>query len=199
VTSPTRKATSADVPRLAHVLALAFFDDPGSRWFFPDQARRVGDLERWFQLALDRLYLRHHECYTTAQIAGGALWVPPGAEHLGTLEQLRLLPAAIALFGRRLPRVLRAVGGGSKRPKERHYYLPFMGVEPASQGKGIGAALLRPVLERCDQERVGAYLEATTPRNRALYERNDFEVIDETRLPDGPPLWLMWRDPATNP
>ena len=45
------------------------------------------------------------------------------------LEQMKLLPSALSLFGRDLPRVLRAIaGGGSKRPTEPHYYLPFMGV-----------------------------------------------------------------------
>jgi hypothetical protein len=56
---------------------------------------------------------------------------------------------------------------------------------------------MRPVLERCDRDRVPAYLEASSPRNRALYERHGFEVMEECRYADdGPPLWRMWREPA---
>jgi GNAT superfamily N-acetyltransferase len=71
-----------------------------------------------------------------------------------------------------------------------------MGVTPARQGRGFGTALLRPVLERCHADRAPAYLEASTSRNRALYERNGFEVVEECRYADdGPILWRMWRAP----
>lgn len=193
-----RKATAADVPQLSAALAEAFYDDPPAKWFFPDDAVRKSRLERWFSLALRKLYLRHDHCYTTDDRAGAALWVPPDVRHMTMLEQIGLLPRALSLFGRDLPRVLRAIaGGGSKRPSEPHYYLPFMGVVPEQQGRGIGSALIRPVLERCDHERVVAYLEATSPRNAAFYGRHGFATFDETRLGgDGPPLWLMLRQPA---
>ena len=46
-------------------------------------------------------------------------------------------------------------------------------------------------------KRIPAYLEASTPRNRALYLRHGFVVLDEMRLPGGgPPLWRMWREPV---
>jgi len=46
---------------------------------------------------------------------------------------------------------------------------------------------------------VPAYLEATSPRNRALYERHGFKVTEEFTLgPGSPPLWRMWR-PPNNP
>ena len=42
-----------------------------------------------------------------------------------------------------------------------------------------------------------AYHEATTPRNRALYERHGYVTLGEFTLPDGgPPLWRMWREPG---
>jgi GNAT superfamily N-acetyltransferase len=82
-------------------------------------------------------------------------------------------------------------------PTEPHYYLAVVGVEPAWQGQGLGSALMQPALQRCDAEGVGAYLEASTRMSRALYERHGFSVIDEVRLPEGPPLWPMWREPRT--
>jgi hypothetical protein len=55
---------------------------------------------------------------------------------------------------------------------------------------------MRPILERCDREGLPAYLEASSPRNRALYERHGFVVVEEMRLAkDSPPLWRMWRKP----
>jgi len=104
-----------------------------------------------------------------------------------------------ALDPRSAPRFLRLLAlVESKHPGERpHWYLPALGVEPRSQGRGLGSRLMFPVLERCDLQGLPAYLEASSPRNRALYERHGFEVSEELRLPgDGPPLWLMWREPA---
>ena len=66
---------------------------------------------------------------------------------------------------------------------------------PELQGHGIGSALLRPVLERCDADGVAAYLEATSSENRRLYERHGFRVVRELPLPAGPSLWAMWREP----
>jgi hypothetical protein len=52
------------------------------------------------------------------------------------------------------------------------------------------------VLQRCDRERVPAFLEASTARNRALYERHGFAVTEEFALGRGaPPQWRMWREP----
>ncbi len=69
-------------------------------------------------------------------------------------------------------------------------------MQPDDQGRGIGSALLRPVLTRCDREGVPAYLEASSERNRALYARHGFEVVERIELPGGgPPMWRMWREP----
>jgi GNAT superfamily N-acetyltransferase len=85
----------------------------------------------------------------------------------------------------------------SDHPETPHYYLPIVGVEPDRQGRGIGTALMRPILDRCDQTATPAYLEATTPRNRACYLRQGFEVTEEFRFPkEGPPAWRMWREPS---
>ena len=182
---------------MARALARAFYDDPVMSWFFPDDSRRMRQLERGFALFMRRVYLQHDECYTTNGVVGGSLWAPPGKWHLSPFAQLRLLPRMAAVAGRDLPRLMRGLGYiESKHPTEPHYYLGPLGVEPEWQGKGIGSELMRPVLERCDRKGVPAYLEASTPRNRALYLRNGFKVLEEVNFPHGgPPTWLMWRDP----
>jgi ribosomal protein S18 acetylase RimI-like enzyme len=83
-------------------------------------------------------------------------------------------------------------------PQEPHYYVQFIGVRPECQGTGIGSALLRAMLERCDLEGVAAYLEADE-RSRLLYAKQGFEAIGEIRLPDGPSFWPMWRAPRNVP
>jgi GNAT superfamily N-acetyltransferase len=82
-------------------------------------------------------------------------------------------------------------------PPGSYWYLQFLGVTPAWQGRGIGSALMAPVLERCDREGARAYLDATSERNRPLYERHGFQAEDPFAS-RGPPLWPMWRQPASD-
>lgn len=193
-----RKATPADLAPLAKAIAAAFYDDPVASWLLRDGTRRMGQLEQGFAVFIRRLYLPAGECYTTEHVAGGALWLPPGRWQAGLTAQLRVLAGVARLSPREFPRFLRyARLLESKHRREDHYYLPYMGVEPGRQGRGIGSALLRPVLERCDSEGVPAYLEASSPRNRDLYKRHGFEVVETIELAAGGPVhWLMWREPA---
>ena len=192
-----RKMRDADSHAVAGTLALAFEDDPHFSWIIRDADRRLSRLERGFRTFIGRVWLPHGESYTHERCAGAALWVPPGEWHVGLLAQLALLPAVLRDLRGDTPRLLRALTFVErKHPRERHWYLPAIGVAPAWQGRGFGAALLRPMLERCDAERVPAYLEASSPRNRSLYERNGFEVIEEcSYADDAPPMWRMWREP----
>jgi ribosomal protein S18 acetylase RimI-like enzyme len=190
-----RKARSDEAAGLARALARAFYDDPVISWLLPDDSRRLAIAERGFDLYLRRTWLRHDETYTTAETAGVCVWEPPGTWKLGVGEQLALLPAMVRIYGRLLPRLLGTLNAVEKNhPAEPHYYLAFVGVEPESQGRGMGSILMHPILERCDAEGMPAYLEASTPRSRALYERHGFEVTEEFKPGRGaPPIWRMWR------
>ncbi|HEY2161699.1 MAG TPA: GNAT family N-acetyltransferase [Solirubrobacteraceae bacterium] len=189
--------TPADSDPVARTLARAFYDDPHFRWIVRDDARRMERMVRGFRTFIERIWLRHDESYVHERLVGAALWMPPETWHLGVVEQLRLLPAILASVRGDSGRLLKAVNWMErKHPHERHWYLPAIGVTTSWQGRGYGAALLRPMLERCDSERLPAYLEASTPRNRALYERHGFEVVEEGRYAEnGPPIWRMWREP----
>lgn len=190
--------TAADVGPVARALAEAFEHDPHFSWIVQDERRRLGRLEAGFRAFISHLWLPHDHGYTHERSTGGALWMPPETWHVGPVAQLRLAPATVRALRRDTPRLLKALNFiERKHPRSPgHWYLPIIGVTPAWQGRGFGAALMRPVLERCDRERTAAYLEASSPRNRALYERHGFEVIEECRYaPDGPPLWRMWREP----
>jgi ribosomal protein S18 acetylase RimI-like enzyme len=60
----------------------------------------------------------------------------------------------------------------------------------------VGGRVLQPVLERCDDEGLPAYLESSNPRNWSFYERHGFRPLDELPMPSGAPTVLaMRRDP----
>lgn len=192
-----RKAGAADVPELAAGLARAFYSDAPMGWFLPDDATRMEQATRLFAVLLRRFQLSHDLVWMIDSPAGGAIWLPPGHWLPGPLGQLGMLPAMLGIFGSDLYRALRGQRAFEvSHPKAPHYYLETIGVEPAGQGRGLGAALMRPMLERCDREGVPAYLEASSTRSRDLYARHGFELTEPFHLPDGgPPLYCMWREP----
>jgi ribosomal protein S18 acetylase RimI-like enzyme len=77
-----------------------------------------------------------------------------------------------------------------------HWYLLFIGVDPARQGLGLGSLLLRAGLSRVDQDGVECRLVTRGRRNVPLYQRYGFEIAVEGDGPDGGPhFWFMRRRP----
>jgi GNAT superfamily N-acetyltransferase len=75
-----------------------------------------------------------------------------------------------------------------------HLYLFALGVHPDHQGHGLGGRLLAHGHQR--QGGLPAYLEATSTDSRRLYHRHAYTDLGRLDLPDGPPLWRMWRPPS---
>jgi GNAT superfamily N-acetyltransferase len=189
------RASRADLDPVCNALARAFHDDPVMAWFFPDDAARVDLNARFFKMRVRGL-LAQEEVYTTDDQAGAACWAQPGRWEMGPLEGLRFALRVAALTRTRTPLLARGWQiVDAAHPREPHWYLAILGTEPARCGEGIGSALLQPVLDDCDRNEVGAYLESSKEENIAFYARHGFRVTDELTLPDGPPIWPMWRDP----
>jgi len=189
-----RAARRADFGALALVLARAFYDDPVTSWFYPNARSRRRLARRFFAIRLRQL-APQQLIYTTAQRSGAALWTRPGRWREDTRQSLMLLPMLPAL----MPRIARTTRAAREierhHPLAPHYYLSVLGTDPDQQGEGVGSALLAPVLERCDTGGVPAFLESSKESNVGFYAQHGFVVADRIELPDGPPLWLMWRRP----
>jgi ribosomal protein S18 acetylase RimI-like enzyme len=189
---------NADRRRFIEVMAKAFDDDPFMNWFAAQDAKRPQRIRQMFKTASTRMAGPYDEMYTTSDVEGGAIWFPPGKWKLGMLQQLMLAPAMVRVAS--LRRILGVMNGlnsvEKKHPHKDHWYLMALGVDPAQQGRSIGSQLMGPILERCDRESTGAYLESSKERNVPLYERHGFKVTEEITVPyGGPKIWLMWRDP----
>lgn len=190
-----RKADDADHTTASAVLTAAFFDDPVTDWLVPDRARRSAVLPPVFGLYFDS-FRPHGETYLTEDGRGTALWLPPGRELVP--------PDELEDFGRRTEDAAGPFAGrllelgeffDAHAPADPHWHLQLLAVAPDQQGKGLGSVLLDEVLRRLDRDHEAAYLEATTLRSRALYERHGFECFGEIALPAGPVMWQMWRSP----
>lgn len=197
-TPPVRRATAADVPALAGVLARAFFHDPVARWSCAPDALRPALLERFERARLAQL-LVDDEVWIPDDRSAAALWAPPDRWRTTVRQDIELSRGM--LRPRLLPRMPMVVWGilGMERhhpPHPPHWYLAVLGTDPHRQGEGLGSAVLSPVLEQCDADGIGAYLESSNERNNDFYARHGFRVTGEVRMPrGGPTIWTMWRDP----
>lgn len=194
ITNMPQKATAEDAPRISRILTRAFDDDPMMRWFFPGEASREASLDRYFSTIFTRQYVRHGVCERTG--AAAAFWVPPeaGATAVPDAETIAELQSILGdraeLFGAAVE------AAGEHTPAEAHLSLALIGADPAAQGQGQGAALLRSGLAKADAAGVPTYLESSKPSNVPLYEHFGFAVREEFSLPGGgPTLWGMWREP----
>ena len=186
-----REAEVGELAQVSATLADALAADPIYEWLLPDKRR----LRRLFAVELEQYVFPRGRVFTTDDFRGANLELPPGGWEMAVP-----LSGAIALlrvFGTRLPRASRLQKFFERSHlQEPHYYVRTLGVATRFQGRGVGTALLRRTLDRCDQEGVPAYLEASTERSAALYERLGFVHLGELRVPDGPPFWPMRRPPV---
>jgi GNAT superfamily N-acetyltransferase len=191
-----RKAELADVSVVAAALGRAFADDPVASYIFPDSYRREARLRRFFTMQLRHNYLPRGEVYTADDGSAAALWMPPAPKDVGVVDLLAHVPLLPLLAGRFLATRQLSLMLASHHPRASHYYLGTIGTDPAHQRRGVGSALLAPVLARCDTRQLPAYLECSRRENVAFYDHHGFAVTGEVAAPGGgPPLWLMWREP----
>jgi GNAT superfamily N-acetyltransferase len=187
-----RHATAEDIEPLKTTMAEAFFDDPVLSWLMPEDEKRLGRLRRYFGIELRHLALARGRVWTTSDLGGAALTLPPGRWR----SPLRVTLLEGSAFGVHLGRAARMGAAIEWRHVHgRHYYVRDVGVRPSMQGRGLGSALMGPTLERCDREGMPAYLEASSERSAALYERLGFRITSVLRVGSCPPLRLMLRAP----
>lgn len=176
------------------LLAEAFSDDPVMNW----SCNYPNSLVPFFEITLESL-LPHKLTYIDPQERGAACWLGPGQEPQWSYSAANI--AKVFRLGG-LKGVYRMLRSGTvtekHHPREPHYYLFAIGAPAQYRAQGVGTALIRHVLRRCDAEGMPAYLENSKEQNLAFYEGHGFEVIKQIRFaPSAPPLWLMWRDPVT--
>ena len=111
------------------------------------------------------------------------------------------IPTAIATLltplGEAVPQLIRWFARWSHvDPNEPHLHLGPIGVAPAMQGKGAGAALMRRYVEHLEQESMAGYLETDRAENVEFYRKFGFEVQRHEEVV-GTPIWYMWRPAST--
>ncbi len=192
------QATEDERTDVVATLVAAFVEDPIYRWIVPDDQQRRRSAESFYSLLVDA-HWSHDGVYAAGRGSGAALWLPPKRQLVDDDRA--------EAFGRELVQTAGDEASCRRQaelaamldehhPSDAHWYLAFMGVRPSLRGRGIGSALLQAVLADADRHGVPAYLEASCPANKRLYERHGFQTVTELTVADSPTLYAMWRRPA---
>jgi GNAT superfamily N-acetyltransferase len=187
-------------PEMLAVTARAFWSDPLFDFFTRDLLHEYRLLPTVFHLyfkdlpsGLAQIWVADHD----GEPRGLAGWLPPGALPRSALREAQrsIRFARVAARVQHRAKAVRLLTEVDRRhPHEPHWYLAILATDPAAQGRGLGSALLEPVLERCDRDGSVAYTETQKRANLSWYARAGFAVIDEVRLPDTPPVWCLRRE-----
>jgi GNAT superfamily N-acetyltransferase len=192
-----RLAEQRDVPRIAATLTVALGDSRWTRWALPDDGR-MQRLTRLHELDAGHRGVATRSAWVTDDVAAVTVWDPPA----GTAP----LPADVAAaLARELPYLaadrwtaVRETAAliESARPADPHWWLAHLGVRPSSRRRGLAAAVLAPVIVRCDAEGTLAAVAVYSWANVRFLRGFGFAVTAELRTGDDElPLWVLVRQP----
>ena len=189
-----RELESSDTQNVVESLATGFFDSPFMSWIYTDETTRLDALRAWFACWTD-VYADKGLSYTVDDAQGAALWAVPHGDYLDDEGQAALFEVIQRWNGERTGFVIEALMPLSKHPPQPYWYLNAIAVRPDGRGKGIGAKLIEPMLDRADHEGVPVYLESSNPRNLSFYFRYGFQCWGERLvMPEGgPPIQPLLR------
>jgi ribosomal protein S18 acetylase RimI-like enzyme len=190
------------IPVAAQMLARAFHDDPLMRYTIPDPDERARLLPAMYATML-RFGMLAGEVYATADAPEGvAIWMPPNAKWTRENMEASGMHRTATLIGDEAYQRYRDVVSREWQARLREipgtgWYLFILGVEPRVQRRGLGGALMRPVLERADTEQLVCYLETENERNVAFYLKQGFDIVvnGEEAGHSGVRFWTFRRNP----
>lgn len=186
-----RPLKEEELTNAAALAAAAFRDDAGFSYLVPDDAERRWRLPSMIEATLRSDAIRGGAvagAFDDGALVGVSSVLPPSAAEPDLAVWVRELPR-IGWMLRRPSVLLRALGLMSAmkdvRPRT-HAYLHLLAVHPATQGRGVGAALLNAAPK-------SLCLETFERRNVEWYEKRGFRAVGEVRSPVRPIFWALRR------
>jgi ribosomal protein S18 acetylase RimI-like enzyme len=172
------------------MLTRAFSDDPKLTHLIPDITAKK-ELSRYlFEFEL-QYGMNYGDVYTTSPaVEGVAVWLPSTKSEITFWRAFR--SGSRGLQKRLGKKIMDRVMSFStavdtlhkKHAPYPHYYLFFIGVDPAYQKKRVASRLITPMLGWLDMQKLPCYLHTQNETNIGLYEHYGFQVIEQVVLPD---------------
>ncbi|WP_338869725.1 GNAT family N-acetyltransferase [Myxococcus stipitatus] len=182
--------------------ARAFDDYPFLAELFPGPSEKRARVSSAFYIGCVKDSLKHGVVHVTVEdgrLTGLASWLRPGSYPPSLRRQAVYLPtlwAGLRHFPSRARLALQALARLERYhpPTPPHWYLDVIAVDPAYQGRGLGARLMRAGMELAEQTQAPCFLETAKASNRDWYQGFGFELQrTEPCFDGGPPQWFMWR------
>jgi GNAT superfamily N-acetyltransferase len=172
-------------------LVSAFTDDPVERWLYPESQQYLAQFPK-LVAAFGGEAFQEQTAWMLGDFSAVALWMAPGSEPNGEAIVEVLSESVSPEKHEDTFAVLEQMD--QHHPQYPHWYLPWLGVNRALQGGGLGFELLKRCLEMVDENHLPAYLETPNPRTVSFYERQGFQITAVAQAGTCPPLTLMLRD-----
>lgn len=192
-----------DSDRLGATLASSHQNDPLFHYILGKRTRRRDEgVKRMMQMIVRRELTRPGgvaTIHSTANEFSVAIWHKPNKQPETRLQKYARMLFMVRNFGVGALSRLMTVGSVVRKEHatEKHVSLYYLGTEARSQGNGLGAKVIAPMLRKCDREGLPICVYSSNPRNHSFYVRHGFEIITEFNgLPEAcPRLVRMWRVP----
>jgi ribosomal protein S18 acetylase RimI-like enzyme len=199
----------SQLQQASEIAAKAFEDDPVFGYLTPDEKRSRLKALTWLTSRAVEYCDRYGQIYTTSNLHGVAAWLPP--DQLSS-DLLHLFQIAVQLHLYAIPfkcgwnrlwrwRSFLLVAERFHQQDmdyQPHWYLAMMVVDLQYQRKGIGSALLQPILSQASREGLPCYLVTFTEQAVGFYQKNGFEIVrDRECFSDSPPFWTLKRNPSS--
>ena len=186
------------VEQAAGVIARAFHEDALNVYLYPDGETRARLAPPMFEA-----FVRYDQLFGQVDYLPGftavATWIRPGVTEtperlaeagFGNLPEevpLAVLDTVFAFIGKSV----------SRTAPEPHWHLRLLGVEPDSQGRGLGPVVMQRGIDRAADTGHPVVLETFAERNVPFYRRNGFELIVEDVEPTtGLRFWALGLVPS---
>ena len=194
--TPLRRADMRDWRQVADITAEGFAEDPVNRFVFGNRRAVLSGM----RVMTRDIYLKQGFGHVHGD-QGSTLWLPPSVESkFGPMTMLKFAIGQIRHGKKGALARGQALGElmAQHHPKEPHLYLFAITTREAARGKGVGKALLDPVLAHADREGLPVYLENSNPANTGFYGSRGFERTALFEVgEDGPVMEPMWREPLS--
>ena len=188
---PIRTAGASEHNNIIALMTASFMSDPFMRWIYPAASDYLEHFPGFAQRFAGAAFA-HDTVFVAAGFEGASLWFPPGTKNdedaLGQFVLETVAPERLAAMGTLAEQMQ------EHRLEEESWYLPMIGVDPLHQGKGIGAELMRRVLDETDRAGLPTHLESSNPANIPFYQRLGYEAAGKIQpTEEGPILTPMSR------
>ncbi|MGF7082815.1 GNAT family N-acetyltransferase [Mucilaginibacter sp. UYCu711] len=183
------KVTSTNKATVVDIISRSFDNDEGINYLIPQNRDRQKRLRYLVEYCVEVAMLTG-EVFLSDGYKAAALLVNT-ERKLSFLDTI-VLDTKIAFRAIGLGNVIKALKREaklkSKRPIMNVSYLWFIGVNPDSQGQGIGKSFLGQ-LALNEREKGRRFILECSPENLNWYQKNGFRIYDE--LPDAPFQFFM--------